>query len=481
MTSLFITLIAIVLFSVVAVSIFLYFDADEAKAIGNAPLAVSMLGNVVEASEAFRQARGNYPLSIEDLRTEFELESVSSLEADFIIDNGVACLSLPYRQDSEDLLQIAKNKFAGAVVTDTCGDITPEGRRLLAFSMDGKNVPVATAFVPSGSTGSSGGSSAYPFPSTMTFAAAGNIGEVNCGPAESWSVLHASGPAYYADWCAASANQQFPMWEKQIPIPASYADEMAAGVTRVTFSTSMMGYSGDSDRARLYLRCLDADGRQLAFDVGGFHDPSTWSTVSIAMDIPAQCQSVFGGTMAYRASGTENSIYFRDFRYAVEGGDGNRQVVSFASFMGNDILAWTLEQGNVSPTSTYYYSFPSVKASGTSVGIASTVVDIPEEILLAVEAAQASLDISTLVFNWGGQDDRGRIFTKFILEDGSEVDGPSTGNLAAPSSLGTMYKGIGDVPTNARAVRFIYETQRVDGSNSDYNPFHIGANFILQR
>ena len=185
--------------------------------------------------------------------------------------------------------------------------------------------------------------------------------------------------------------------------------------------------------------------------------------------------------MAYRASGTENSIYFRDFRYGVEGGDGNRQVVSFASFMGNDILSWTLEQGDVSPASTYYYSFPSVKAVDTSVGIASTVVDIPEDILLAVEAAQASLDISTLAFNWSGQDDRGRIATRFVLDDGSEVDGPSTGNLAAPSSLGTMYSGIGDVPTNARAVRFIYETQRVDGSNSDYNPFHIGANFILQR
>ena len=480
MTSLMISLMAVILLAVVTLSVFIYFDAEEASAIGNAPLAVGMLGNLVETSEAFRQARGNYPLSIDDLRTEFELEAVSSLEADFIIDNGVACLSLPYRQDSEDLLQIAKNKFAGAVVTDTCGDIEPEGRRLLAFSMDGTNVPEATAFVPAGSSGPSG-PSGYPFPNTVAFAASGNIGEDNCGPTDSWLVLRESGPAYYEDHCAASANKVSPMWEKQIPIPATYSDEMFAGVVRVTFSASMMGHSSDSDRGRLYLRCVDQNGHQLAFKAGGFHDPSNWSTVSIAMDIPAQCRAVFGGTMSFRASGTQNSIYFRNFRYDVEGGNGNKQVVSFASFMGNDILSWTLEQGDVSLATTYFYSFPSVKADSASVGIASTVVDIPEEILLAVEASQASLDISTLVFNWSSQYDQGRIATKFVLDDGSEVDGPSTGNLAAPSSLGTMYSDVTGVPSNARAVRFIYETRRADGSNSDYNPFHIGANFILQR
>lgn len=151
MTSLFITLIAIVLFSVVAVSIFLYFDADEAKAIGNASLAASLLGNVVEVSEAFRQSRGNYPLSIDDLRTEFDLDAIESLEADYVISDGIACLSMPYRKDVDDMLQVAKKKFAGSVVTDVCGTSGVTERRFLAFSLDGVNQPSPTNFIlPSG-------------------------------------------------------------------------------------------------------------------------------------------------------------------------------------------------------------------------------------------------------------------------------------------------------------------------------------------
>jgi len=118
MTSMLISLIAIVLFAVVITSAFLYFDADEARAIGDAPLMVSKLGNLVEAAEAFRQARGNYPLDMADLRTEFEMEELGGLDVRYVISDGVVCLSLPYKKEADDVLQIASRKFSGAVVTD---------------------------------------------------------------------------------------------------------------------------------------------------------------------------------------------------------------------------------------------------------------------------------------------------------------------------------------------------------------------------
>lgn len=146
MTSLLITVIAIVLFGIVITAAIMYVDSDEITAAGMAPSAASSLMNVVEASQQFRAARGHYPLSMNDLQSEFDVEASGLGDADFVISDGVACLSLPYEAEANRMLEAASDKLDGSVVTDVCGSSGVSGRRFLAFSMDGVSPPVAMAF-----------------------------------------------------------------------------------------------------------------------------------------------------------------------------------------------------------------------------------------------------------------------------------------------------------------------------------------------
>ncbi|WP_298843180.1 hypothetical protein [uncultured Salinicola sp.] len=484
MTSLLITVIAIVLFGIVITAAIMYIDSDEITAVGMAPAAASSLMNVVEASQQFRGARGHYPVSIADLESEFEIEARGLGDADFVISDGVVCLSMPYELEVNRMLEAAAVKIEGSVVTDVCGSSDVSGRRFLAYSLDGVSPPVAMAFV--GTPGSPGGGGTptptYAFPSTVPFSQASALSDPNCGPAGSWEVLTGSGPAVYDDHCAASANNQFPIWEKAAPIPSQYADEVAAGVVSARLTMEMQGWSGDSDRGRLMIRCLAADGRQVGFQVTDYVDPTSWTPISVLMRMPAQCATLKMGAIGYRASGTENSIYFRNPSYELVGNDGGVQTISLASFRGDEIVGWTVEQGNLRLGSTYYYGWPTVKTESVTYGKGSKVIDVPESVLLAVDAGKAELALSVFAFNWGGQDDRGRISTIFVSEDGNETEGPASfPSLHAPTSLGGMYEQTVSMPARTRKVRFIYECTRVDGSNCDYNPASVHADLVLRR
>lgn len=150
MTYLVISAIGVVLLGIVMTAAIMYVDMDEATAAGMGPAAASSLMNVVEASEAFKAARGHYPLSLADLETEFSVSTRGLKDADYIISDGIACLSMPYEIEVNRMLEAAADRIAGAVVTDNCGSSDISGRRFLAFSMDGVSVPLATAFSQSG-------------------------------------------------------------------------------------------------------------------------------------------------------------------------------------------------------------------------------------------------------------------------------------------------------------------------------------------
>jgi hypothetical protein len=146
MTSLLITVIAIVLFGIVITAAIMYVDSDEITAAGMGPAAASSLMNVMEAAEQFRAARGHYPLSIADLTSEYDIQARGLGDADFVISEGVACLSMPYDVEVNRMLEAASERIDGAVVTDECGESGVTGRRFLAVSMDGVGTPVAMAY-----------------------------------------------------------------------------------------------------------------------------------------------------------------------------------------------------------------------------------------------------------------------------------------------------------------------------------------------
>jgi len=146
MTSLLITVIAIVLFGIVITAAIMYVDSDEMTAAGMGPSAASSLMNVMEAAEQFRAARGHYPLSMADLTSEYDIQARGLGDADFVISEGVACLSMPYDVEVDRMLGAASERIDGAVVTDVCGDSGVTGRRFLAVSLDGVGMPVAMAY-----------------------------------------------------------------------------------------------------------------------------------------------------------------------------------------------------------------------------------------------------------------------------------------------------------------------------------------------
>lgn len=146
MTTLMTTVIGIILLSVVMVSAFVYFSPTEAVAIGRGPLVASEMSNLMEASESFFIAKGYYPLSIDDLRSEIEIESVSMLGGQFIISDNIACYALPFEENHDMTLVNAARDIPGSVVTNECGTSGVSGRRILAVSLDGVSAPVAMNF-----------------------------------------------------------------------------------------------------------------------------------------------------------------------------------------------------------------------------------------------------------------------------------------------------------------------------------------------
>lgn len=149
MTSLFTTIIAIVLLSVVAVAGLFFMDVDETRAGIQAPAVASSLSNLVESASLFNESRGNLPVSMEDMETEFDGLNAQAVNGQYFISNNIGCIGLDYSETNEQRLQAARLRVAGSVVSNSCGDIESNGRRYLAVSLDGVSTPQADVFLAS--------------------------------------------------------------------------------------------------------------------------------------------------------------------------------------------------------------------------------------------------------------------------------------------------------------------------------------------
>lgn len=324
-----------------------------------------------------------------------------------------------------------------------------------------------------GEPGGSGGAGSEPV--YEVFALSEPIGDQGCKPFSLWEVVRGSGPGNKADThCSGSSSSREAIWQHTVGIPAQYQASVAGGAAKATVSVELEGWSGDSDRGRPYVACSDASGTQIMFKPApGFVDPSSWTRVSVTADIPSQCTSISYGTMSYRAQGTENSIYYRDFQMKLEGGTGASTYHSIYHIDGRGFHGWNMEVGRYIDAVTDYFSFPSVKPpENMDYTRSNQTIPLPSAFHASIDTGKAALKMSAVVFNWGGQYDKGRYTSVYLDGSGNELGaGPTTGaNYVTPSGLGTLYDDERPIPSGARSVRFKMETSNGTRGYTDFNP-----------
>ena len=137
MTSLFVTIVAIVLFGIVALLSITYIDVDNAKAATQAPVVVAAMGNMVEAVSIYRQANDAAPVDVSQLSTVVATPALPNIPgATWNINSGRACLALPTTSANTDLLNAAAVRVSTSggpsTVSSVCGGITLSGMTALS-------------------------------------------------------------------------------------------------------------------------------------------------------------------------------------------------------------------------------------------------------------------------------------------------------------------------------------------------------------
>ena len=154
MTPLFITVVALVLFSVLIAGTLAFIDIDEMNAVSRGPSSANTLVNLVQASASFADARGYNPSSVAELGSEFSDIDSSGVGAQLFISDGFACLGVPNTQSGNRQLDAASVRLSGAIVSDNCGS-TSGSMKYLVYKLPELDESGSPAYIPP--TASSGG------------------------------------------------------------------------------------------------------------------------------------------------------------------------------------------------------------------------------------------------------------------------------------------------------------------------------------
>ena len=305
------------------------------------------------------------------------------------------------------------------------------------------------------------------------------IGNPDCSPSAQWAILKGTGPGMRTGHCAGDDSSRDAMWEHSVTVPAAYQDSINAGVGRASISVEMNGYNGDTDRGRPYISCKDSGGATLMFTpLSTFTDPDGWPAVTVSDVLPAGCATVQYGTMSTRLSGTENSIYYRNFQMTLAGGDGSKKVYSLYRIGGYGFKTWTPEVGPALINgSTYRFNFPSITPpENTDYARYARMLQIPSEHHASIDAGKASLRLNALVWNWDNQSDEGRFNTIYLDANGNTLsNGPqSTAASHAPSEYGTFYDNTAAIPAGTRSVKLVLHMTRRTRGFTNFNASHYG-------
>lgn len=125
MTTLFVSVVAVVLFTIISLLMLTYVDANSAKAVANAPGVVTAISNMVEAVSIYRDQVGSAPASTAQLSTVVDVPALPVIDgAAWTVTGGFVCLSLPTNETNVDLLNAARFRFGSVAVINSgfCND-----------------------------------------------------------------------------------------------------------------------------------------------------------------------------------------------------------------------------------------------------------------------------------------------------------------------------------------------------------------------
>ena len=133
MTSLFVTIVAIVLFGIISLLSLTYIDVDHAKATTQAPVVALSLGNMIETISVYRNANNLAPTSLTELNNFIESPALPNIPgARWIVNASGFCLVLPGTPFNRELLDVTSSKISlsgisGIVSTVACGGTAHAG------------------------------------------------------------------------------------------------------------------------------------------------------------------------------------------------------------------------------------------------------------------------------------------------------------------------------------------------------------------
>lgn len=134
MTSLFVTIVAIVLFSIVSLLAITYIDTDSARAATQSPIIAQAVMNLSETVSTYREITdGSNPPSLAAMAGTVEIPALPNIDgASWEIDGGRLCMSLPTTPANKDLLDAAAFRLGSdkglATVSTACGTLNYAGR-----------------------------------------------------------------------------------------------------------------------------------------------------------------------------------------------------------------------------------------------------------------------------------------------------------------------------------------------------------------
>lgn len=141
MTSLFLTVIAIILSASVLIATFTWMNPFALSEGQKGVLMAQKMAVFIESSNNFWVVRGRYPLTAGEMTSEMTLPDLTSLGGFWRVDSNIGCIGMIDNANNRSMMAIAQARLPGAVISTYCGTNTAGGTVFLAISLDGVATP----------------------------------------------------------------------------------------------------------------------------------------------------------------------------------------------------------------------------------------------------------------------------------------------------------------------------------------------------
>lgn len=315
------------------------------------------------------------------------------------------------------------------------------------------DLPVQTSFqFPDGTPYSSD----IPFPSTN-------------GDPTPWVMIFGSVPGTSTENGVAisgSRNVRDARWGQTVAIPQQYWADIDNGTMTAIFSAEMSGFSGDSDRGKIEIACQNDAGVPIGMVTTPLVDPATWTNIVAPLAMTPGCRSVLLSTWSQRVTGTENSIYYRNFKLRLDRAPST--IRSLLYMNGAELAGWPTLKGAFVARVTDGGGYPTTMGScSCDENHAYQDIKLSPEQRLMTKTGTGLLTAKFVLSGYTNDFDDARVWIEAIADDGSVTTIIDTG-IKVPSINGEIYAYNVQLPANIDRVRVnMFNNSDDASSNAD--------------